>query len=84
MIDLREGVGGAPTLIGDVDLHLFNEGTHARLHEQPRPARRQGGRMLARAEELGREALHGERALVEERCLYTPVPILLNGAAPFG
>ena len=26
----------------------------------------------------------GEQALVEERCLYTPVPILLNGTAPFG
>lgn len=25
-----------------------------------------------------------EQALVEERCLYTPVPILLNGRAPFG
>lgn len=25
-----------------------------------------------------------EQALVEERCLYTPVPILLNGSAPFG
>jgi 1,4-alpha-glucan branching enzyme len=32
MIDLRD-VGGKPSLIGDVDLHLFNEGTHARLHE---------------------------------------------------
>ncbi len=25
-----------------------------------------------------------EQGLVEERCLYTPVPILLNGSAPFG
>ena len=25
-----------------------------------------------------------EQALIEERCRYTPVPILLNGAAPFG
>lgn len=25
-----------------------------------------------------------EQHLVEERCLYTPVPILLNGGAPFG
>jgi len=25
-----------------------------------------------------------EQALVEEKCLYTPVPILLNGRAPFG
>ncbi len=25
-----------------------------------------------------------EQELVEERCLYTPVPILLNGGAPFG
>jgi hypothetical protein len=25
-----------------------------------------------------------EQQLVEERCLYTPVPILLNGSAPFG
>jgi hypothetical protein len=25
-----------------------------------------------------------EQLLVEERCLYTPVPILLNGVAPFG
>ncbi len=25
-----------------------------------------------------------EQHLIEERCLYTPVPILLNGAAPFG
>jgi 1,4-alpha-glucan branching enzyme len=33
MIELPEGAGGKPTLIGDVDLHLFNEGTHARLHE---------------------------------------------------
>ncbi|MCO4746406.1 MAG: hypothetical protein KC912_16535 [Proteobacteria bacterium] len=26
----------------------------------------------------------GESRLIEERCLYTPVPILLNGSAPFG
>lgn len=25
-----------------------------------------------------------EQGLIEERCLYTPVPILLNGGAPFG
>jgi hypothetical protein len=25
-----------------------------------------------------------EQALVEERCLYVPVPLLLNGSAPFG
>jgi len=25
-----------------------------------------------------------EQALIEERCLYTPIPILLNGTAPFG
>jgi len=25
-----------------------------------------------------------EQALIEERCFYTPIPILLNGAAPFG
>jgi hypothetical protein len=25
-----------------------------------------------------------EQALIEERCLYTPIPILLNGQAPFG
>lgn len=25
-----------------------------------------------------------EQSLIEERCLYTPVPILLNGRAPFG
>ncbi|MBX2802945.1 MAG: hypothetical protein KTR31_35005, partial [Myxococcales bacterium] len=28
--------------------------------------------------------LTDEQALVERRCLYTPVPILLNGSAPFG
>ncbi len=27
---------------------------------------------------------HGEEAIVESRCVYTPVPILLNGRAPFG
>lgn len=30
------------------------------------------------------ETLHTEEALVESRCQYTPVPILLNGRAPFG
>lgn len=36
---------------------------------------------------LGRFRSQGpteEQMLVEERCLYTPVPILLNGVAPFG
>ena len=28
--------------------------------------------------------LHPEVALVEERCLYSPVPLILNGRAPFG
>ena len=28
--------------------------------------------------------LHPEAALVEERCLHSPVPIILNGRAPFG
>jgi hypothetical protein len=30
------------------------------------------------------EDFHAEEALVESRCLYSPVPILLNGRAPFG
>ncbi len=31
-----------------------------------------------------RPAITEEQVLVEEQCRYTPVPILLNGAAPFG
>jgi 1,4-alpha-glucan branching enzyme len=31
--ELKAFEGGRPTLIGDVDLHLFNEGTHSRLYE---------------------------------------------------
>ncbi len=30
------------------------------------------------------EDFHAEQALVESRCVYSPVPILLNGSAPFG
>lgn len=30
------------------------------------------------------EDFHAEEALVESRCVYSPVPILLNGRAPFG
>ena len=30
------------------------------------------------------DAVLPEQALIEERCRYTPVPILLNGSAPFG
>ncbi len=30
------------------------------------------------------EDFHAEQALVESRCVYSPVPILLNGRAPFG
>lgn len=30
------------------------------------------------------DAVQPEQALIEERCRYTPVPILLNGSAPFG
>jgi len=30
------------------------------------------------------EDFHAEQALVESRCVYSPVPILLNGQAPFG
>jgi 1,4-alpha-glucan branching enzyme len=31
--EIGAGANGRPTLIGDVDLHLFNEGTHSRLYE---------------------------------------------------
>ena len=32
-VELRERPDGRPTLLGDVDLHLFNEGTHSRLYD---------------------------------------------------
>jgi len=40
-----------------------------------------GGGWLPR---FDRSALTREARLIEERCRYTPVPILLNGSAPFG
>lgn len=40
-----------------------------------------GGRWLPRFPQGG---LTEEARLIEERCRYTPVPILLNGSAPFG
>src|SRR5262245_31248716 len=32
-VELRERPDGQPTLLGDIDLHLFNEGTHSRLYD---------------------------------------------------
>lgn len=40
-----------------------------------------GGAWLARARG---DRWTPEQGLIEERCMYTPVPILLNGRAPFG
>ncbi|MEO0606394.1 MAG: hypothetical protein AAF211_33510, partial [Myxococcota bacterium] len=42
-----------------------------------------GGGWFSRFSMMG-EAFTEEQGLVEEKCLYTPVPILLNGSAPFG
>lgn len=33
---------------------------------------------------LQRSSFHPEEGLIETRCLYVPVPVLLNGRAPFG
>ena len=33
---------------------------------------------------LSRRQFHEEEGVIETRCLYVPVPILLNGRAPFG
>jgi 1,4-alpha-glucan branching enzyme len=34
MIELKDRGDGVATLLGDVDLHLFNEGSHTRLYER--------------------------------------------------